>query len=280
MIVAVDRFEKGTDSYTAGILSLWELAFGDDEATIRKFLLSCPKRAYLRIEEDEVAAMLFVLPSRLRLNGAEYQTGYIYAAATHPSLRGQGVMSALVRHAHEDMNHLPYFSLLPASASLYDFYAKLGYQPVFSRSTAVFTRESLSQAAAGAFPVPIPFDFSRFSAFREGLADNALLWGDEALRYVLEDHQSSGGRAVMFGGGYLLYKVQDGKAVISEFNLPAEDFAGAAAWLINETDCQSFEFRGPAGSLPRGVLKPYGMLWARGGGSTIPKNFYFNLGLD
>ncbi len=107
------------------IIWLWNKAFGDSVNDIDKYLETLLK--YFVVYEDNgiVKGMLSVLP-------VEYDNkngGYIYAVATHPDYRGQGICKSLMDSV-KDSQKYAFLVLVPQNESLFEFYAKMDFVKV------------------------------------------------------------------------------------------------------------------------------------------------------
>lgn len=110
------------------LVSLWHLAFGDDEAFMDAFFTTgfSPERCLCVTEGDMVTAALYWFPAL-----CEGQSiAYIYGVATHPEHRGRGLCRKLMEKAHNYLCALGYKSciLVPQQQELREMYRKLGYQ--------------------------------------------------------------------------------------------------------------------------------------------------------
>lgn len=122
------------------IISLWQRVFGDSEDYIRAFyrsfdtagnvFLAVYDAGGIRITSDlnvtdgEVIGLVNRIPLRLILRGTVYEGYYIYAGCVDSSYRGHGVYRDLMREAERDT---AFTVLIPANASLFGLYRKLGY---------------------------------------------------------------------------------------------------------------------------------------------------------
>ena len=114
----------------ADMRQLWHDTFGDDIATIDHFFVSLynPALCFTHSINNRIVAMLHIVP--IVENGE--QNGYIYAVATTPEFRHQGIASTLINRAIESVqkggiyNHL---LLIPANEQLVSFYKKFGFEP-------------------------------------------------------------------------------------------------------------------------------------------------------
>ncbi len=79
---------------------------------------------------DELVSMLFLLPANASNELQTYSVRYLYAGCTHPAFRGHGLYSELMAFAEKQakLNEAVAIYLHPASASLFDYYTRLGYR--------------------------------------------------------------------------------------------------------------------------------------------------------
>ena len=125
-----------------GIVSVWKEAFGDSEKDIRFFLDNHYKadNAVVYDSNGEVASVLFLIDGFMHIKGKDYPSYYLYAACTMKKYRGRGIMSEMLEFTKNiAFNRQKIFvALKPAEDSLYNYYSRFGYQPVFSKKKAVF----------------------------------------------------------------------------------------------------------------------------------------------
>ena len=106
------------------IISLWQSVFYEDSREDVLFFLDACKHAECLgfFEEDKLVSMLFLVDcSYADLNGK-----YVYAVCTNEKFRNKGYSSALIDEAKKHMND--FLWLIPAHDSLFDFYAKFGFE--------------------------------------------------------------------------------------------------------------------------------------------------------
>ena len=108
--------------------ALWELCFGDPPAVIQSFFDRLWNDIQVFTTKDHTA-MLTAMPVRWQ----DKDAAYLYAVATHPDHRGQGLCRKLMDFAEEYLREqgCSYTTLHPAEASLYQFYRELGYETTF-----------------------------------------------------------------------------------------------------------------------------------------------------
>lgn len=107
---------------------LWHEAFGDDYGFINKFFDTAysAKRAMCITKDDECIAALYWFDCEC----GKSKAAYIYAVATAEKYRGMGLCKKLMEHTHKHLIGDGYKTvvLVPGEPTLFDFYAKLGYE--------------------------------------------------------------------------------------------------------------------------------------------------------
>lgn len=107
---------------------LYQSAFPEkSEAFKRNIFRQCFPQ-YLRLIRDgeRPVSMLFSIPYPLVTPSGNCEARYLYAIATHPAYRGQGLAKRLLR---EEATQHPVF-LRPMTPSLFDFYKGVGFSPL------------------------------------------------------------------------------------------------------------------------------------------------------
>ena len=106
--------------------SLWETVFGDSRFVTDAFFAYAfdPDGCFYAERDGKAVAALYLLPV---LSG-DTKGFYLYAAATLPAYRGQGLMGSLIREAlaYAEKN-AQFVYLCPAEDSLYAYYARFGF---------------------------------------------------------------------------------------------------------------------------------------------------------
>lgn len=94
------------DNFDAG-RELWARVFGDDEAVIASFFDHFGRRLICisASREGRLVSALYLIPFDFVGGGRRQRALYLYAAATDPDCRGQGLMSGLIGKAKEFMNN-------------------------------------------------------------------------------------------------------------------------------------------------------------------------------
>lgn len=119
------------------LTALWEAVFGDDEDFIRAFYKASGfDRTIVALADSQTVGMINCPAIELWASDERYRGAYIYALAVDPRYRSAGIGSALLSAAEGD-EYLPeaprFLLLIPAEASLFEFYAEKGYdRPAFA----------------------------------------------------------------------------------------------------------------------------------------------------
>lgn len=117
--------------YKKDALSLYMTAFPEDshdfaaDFTNRYFDKNC---RYI-LKDGKLVSMLYLLDCSLKTEEKNYPAAYLYAAATLPRYRGQGLMAELIEKAKEEtVNNGKFLLTKPATLSLYDYYEQFGFK--------------------------------------------------------------------------------------------------------------------------------------------------------
>ena len=108
---------------------LWQECFGDDITTIDHFFISVynPKLCFTHSINGTVVAMLHLVTMRY----GNSQHGYIYAVATAPAFRGQGIASQLIQRAiayAKECGEYDSLILIPADKAAQRLYSRFGFE--------------------------------------------------------------------------------------------------------------------------------------------------------
>lgn len=113
---------------------LWQSSFGDSDEFLDSFFTTAfhPDRCRCIIDSGK-------LPGALYWFDCIYQgepLAYLYAIATHPDFRNQGICRKLMEETHQHLAQQGYQGtiLVPGNKELFSFYEKLGYQTCCSVS--------------------------------------------------------------------------------------------------------------------------------------------------
>lgn len=178
---------------------LWQEVFGDSRETVGMFFESAVSlENTLTVRENgEIVSAVYILPARLKYQNKSYRAGYIYAAATKPSYRKRGLMSALLKFAreHAEQNGFDLLFLKPDSEHLYNYYEKNGYR------TALYS-----------YPL---------TSFENINPDRAMIVWDKSIELL--DKSFCGDEAFLGENGYAVYSREEEKIIIDYFSSECPD---------------------------------------------------------
>ncbi|MDR1758724.1 MAG: GNAT family N-acetyltransferase [Bacteroidales bacterium] len=118
------------------VRQLMQRVFGDDDVFCHSLFHYFPIPRHLLVirQDEDIVSMAFVMPAVFHFPGhGDVAATYLYACATAPEFRGQGLMRTLLEKAYNlacQRGEAGIF-LLPASPALYLFYENLGFQYFF-----------------------------------------------------------------------------------------------------------------------------------------------------
>ena len=220
---------------------LWTRCFGDGPEVSGAFWGRFAPETHTRIvDRDGIAAMASWMPVTL-----EGEAGaYVYAVATAPEQRGRGLCRALMGEMEDALTAqgLAFAALCPAEASLYDFYAKMGYETAFFRCTR--------QVTAGDVEIRLtPVGPSEYGALREQyLQTPHCVWNEASFAYL----QATGARFYQLPDGCAaVASLPDGQIRIVELLGPEEN----AAALCRSLGASSAEVSAPGMEQAQGMAK-------------------------
>ena len=169
----------------------WKAAFGDEDAYLDFFFSGCfrAENTLVCAWEDTVVSQLFLLPAMLRAEDRQYPVCYLYAAATHPAYRVNGCMAQLLKAAETLCRERGIFGivLLPASETLYAYYARFGYETAFYRRVWNVSRAELK---ADAQNVRVSAEDAEAFVETYSKRHNGIVWNSEQLQYALAEHRT------------------------------------------------------------------------------------------
>jgi len=217
---------------------LWKTAFGDTDAFLDSFFrtaFACD-RCRCVLEADTVAAVLYWFDCVV----SGQKTAYIYAVATHPDHRGQGLCRRLMADTHALLKSRGYASaiLVPQKESLRKMYAGMGYRDAGGL-------EILECTAGASVPVRAvgPAEFAQLrrqllpegSVIQEGenlvfLSEQLRFFaGDRFLLAAYEEKGRKGAKNQQDVLCLLRASVPCKRRIRRVFQRPAEDPAGSRA---------------------------------------------------
>lgn len=250
---------KANEQDLAALTSLAAEAFGDGPEFCRlSFGTFAGWENVWLDDEDGAACMALTVPVTLGgKNGA-----YLYSLATRKALRGTGRMTAMLEHIkrYGEQQGWAFLCLLPASDSLFEFYARRGFSTAFYRQeySVPIRRNLLATAEFDDVTVALlPQLRKKFCAVP------AVTLHTNGLVAVLTDYYSSGGSSVRTEGAYGFFRVKDGVLCFDEFFSKDDRAATALLQACREkTGCAEARILASDGGLTcygSGRRRAYGM---------------------
>ena len=249
------------------IKRLWHTVFGDSKEDIGDYLAKYLDCVLLYRKDRRVVGMLSMLSVSLK----EKKGRYIYAVATDEDARGKGISTKLLEYANRYIkeNGECFSLLVPAQASLFEFYGKRGYKPVYSVRQIEHEKEGFGSSDLEVKKISPE---KLFLMRRRYFADrNFVEWSVDELEYIWR----------MYNGGFFEIKGKKAPAfAVCTFNGGMLDIKELCCHEEETNECinalNSF-FDAPhcRAALPGRGKAPSAMIY--------PKDFddvYFNLAMD
>ncbi len=213
---------------------LWAMTFPeDDENDRRRFFdtVTLTDECVVATVDGAVVSTAFLLPAVLRTVNGRLPVRYVYAAATDPRLRGQGLFGGLLRYAAAiaEADGCAALFLRPASERLARYYERHGFIPYFYAQTVTGDAAPSTVAVA-------PITAAEYTVQRAArLPQTAVEWEPRFL-----------GNTVTIGDGIAVCDVRGDELYIPELLCPPVDCAPYAAALAHAYGCVRYRCRFPA----------------------------------
>ena len=254
---------------------MWQVCFEDDEQSVDFVFANLLGPMQMLVEVDKGGAPIamlnwkllsFTTPER-KLTGA-----YIYGIGTLPEHRGKGISTALIGKAHEilEKEGAALACLVPAQASLFDFYAARGFDTRFYYKAARMERSQIPQPKVeGVLSAGAMEDFAQLRSAWFVTRSLFGAWDASYLRYVGRECSFYGGEVLRFScagsvGYAVCYPREDGTLVIKEAVVAPEHIGVLLSALNARYRMKRYEMRLPADFVtPRewGIeILPFGMI--------------------
>lgn len=281
--------EFASERYRKQVKALWCEAFEESEVSAQHYFTHCheDKNMLLDIEDGAVCAMLTMLPLTLHF-GAEARPGrYIYAVATRKDCRGQGRSTRLLHAAHDDMRRTGVAAslLVPASESLFDFYAQRGYKKAFCLGETVWEAAALPPAGTGTVQrMETAEDYARLRHAAFGNSRPFAEWDSDMLKRIMTYGRCYGAEFYHIctpEGEAAAFCVREGDTVlVKELAAVGVEPRQAAALLHKRLGAPCYRVRTAAGAKTEEKRLDFAMLCDLQG--SLPKlcGAYFNLAMD
>lgn len=246
-----------TPAQIPALRHLWQQAFGDSDTFLDGFFSTGfdPRRCRCLTEQGETAAALYWFDTMYQ--GSRF--AYLYAVATDLRFRGRGFCHKLMADTHAHLADLGYAGtfLLPAGASLRDFYAAMGYNAFSAVSEFPCT-------AAGAAIALEQLSHEEYARLRQKYLPENSVVQEGAMLAFLQTYA-----AFYEGTGCLFTAIRDGETLFVPELLGD---ASAAPGILQALGFSCGSFRTPGGHKPFAMCRSLTR-------AQIPAG-YFGLALD
>lgn len=267
------RFVRAQTRDLPALTALWQTCFGDSAQSVKAFwdALFLKIQVFAAQDSARLDAMLCALPvTFIDEDGDAQPAAYFYAVCTAPDKRGRGLCRALMQHAERELQKggISVFTLVPSSAELFDFYAKLGYQPAFYH-------DSYSVPAARGAVKLRRIDADAYRNLRQmQLYGDFLSYDAALLAFAQHASEASGGGLFRLETAELVCCAaaeRAGDILLIKELLP--DCPEAAAALAAALNCSEAQVCTAGSAVPFGMCKTVG-------GQACPQNAYLGLAFD
>ena len=277
------KFGLADKSQILQLKDIWKTVFGDTQPYSEMFFEHrYPRsRAMVAAEGDRVVSMLLLLPLTAVSGKERFDASYIYAVSTLPQYRSRGISSELLDKTHSllRLEGAALSLLVPASDSLFDFYACRGFEEEFFLDI----RMALGDPSGPKFDVKQTSLTDMLQLRNRYFSQSQLFceWDKPALGYQDIEASAMGGRCLMFSeaacSGYALCYPTTNGVLVKEFagNCDLQKAANTISACFD--DCR-ITFRLPAASGgARYAMAKWYCQRPEMSGKFLP---YFSLGLD
>ena len=173
------------EKYINSLVTLWEKVFGDSEDYIRLYFKEAyyDGECFAEIVDDVIVSSFYLLKCSIKCQGKIYYGRYLYAAATLPEYRGNGLMPKLIREAESYCKNekLDFIALVPAEDWLYDYYSKF----VFKESMYKY-KHCIDKNCATMMAYREITDSDEFNRKRNSVNSDMLVYNEVSNRYAFE----------------------------------------------------------------------------------------------
>lgn len=247
------KFRNATEHDKAAVADIWHKCFEDDFFVIDKFLHNGFECYVAENDSGVPIAMLHFIRCKISLENDIADAVYLYAAATLPDYRKQGIMSALINYANNAAAErgIKFCILMPATEKLFDYYGKIGYYKFFKTKFVTVSAEELK--AFSDFKVNSEkylFDNItnlRFNIYKHDYGN--VLWDKKVIKYAADMYEYYKGGIVTDGMGCMLCsKPSENVTEVLETVCTEKNFQALINKLCDTFKTEYYRFRLPVNS--------------------------------
>lgn len=198
------------------ISGLWEESFGDGSEYSGYFLENCPeKECVVYLDGDCIAAFLFLIRGSIQ----RFDVRYLYAACTSVRYRNRGIMTSLINYVKdsERKKGTDGIFLVPAGASLFEYYSRRGFQVGFCSKETRLEYCCAEDSGAERIQYSPVSDVKMISdvKFEQLKNSDSFVFSRAGMEYYVNEH--------LFTGGQILASERNGKHGIVFFTLEGKN---------------------------------------------------------
>lgn len=205
------KFKIANEEMLPELKNIMSVCFQDVFEVLDLFFQNrvCLDDCFVCEEDGKIVSFLYVMPSKLQINGKIYKSGYIYGACTLPDFRKRGIMSELIKFSEKEaMNrNYKFLFLVPDNESLENFYQKLGYRNFFKRKKIILKRSMMNKF----------YNFSKRCKYFSDDINNIPEHMEKLQNFVYNEKDMVLYNKLDFDYAVKLYKFFDGKAVVNRY---------------------------------------------------------------
>ena len=237
------RFDYPTPAQLPILKQLWQTAFGDTDEFLQDFFSTAfsPLRCRIALVNEQTVGMLYWFDVTCR----DQKLAYLYAVATHPEHRGQGICRRLMEDTQQLLQSQGYAGaiLVPQTEELRAMYAAFGYTDC--------TTVSETFCACAAAPVEIhQIDAMEYARLRRlSLPENSVIQEGENLRFLDTQVQFYRGTDFLLAGQVLEEDTFFGGELLGSLS--------ACPGILKSLGCSQGTFRTPGSKLPFAMFLPF-----------------------
>lgn len=253
--IAVESdYTYATEADSEDIIELWQTCFGDERRYVEFYIermfddnnLLCIRR------DRRIVSMASFLPA-FYVNG-EYreEVKYVYAVATLPEYRRQGLAGDLLKHA-ADKYGMP-LVLCPADEKLEEYYEGLGYVQAFGKNETIITVNNTGMLEYKEYKEYKSFDTNVVERYRNSFENKLaqtphISWDNIHIKYAMEENAYTGGALAEFEEGFILYSETEDYIEVIESTIDEDNYIQCVTALAKDHSCKKVKHTNKGGMM-------------------------------
>lgn len=263
------------------VWALWQTGFPEDsEEDARAFWETVGKdaRCLFLHEGERPVSMAFLIPATLWDGERDWPIWYVYAAVTHPDVRGRGYFARLLDEAADlaAREGVAGLFLRPAEESLFGYYARCGFTACFETTPFEWQAKELYTKIDWK---PITADYATLRKdWLTRMGVPFVKWTDAVADLSVQMAAESGGGALLCDRGLVLYHREDEDILVQELLCDPADRDTLCTSLARRMPCHKLCIQTPVQAGETG--EKFGMYRPCGGEQPQNGRWYMGLTLE